>query len=365
MTKKRKTKKTKKRKVSLLKRYQKLFYILIFTTLVVFSAFAIYSNLDSIKTLFKEKKQEKKVYPNRELLDKINKMLNEERKRVDILKRELKREKERKKSISIDKKKKIAPKKIVSSEALDYKKSLENNATIKAPKIHYNLSVKSQKPLLAIIIDDVSFASEVQKIKSLPFKVTPSLLPPTKRHPNTPALAREFEFYMVHLPLEALNYAHPEPKTLLTTDTNEHIDNRLQNIKKWFPRGKFLNNHTGSKFTSNLQAMTRLFSAFDKNGLIFVDSRTTANSVASKVAKKLGKKLLNRDIFIDNIADISYIQNQLKKAIKKAKAKGFAIAIGHPHPKTLQALKISKSLFKDVKLVYIGTIYEKVKTDTK
>ncbi len=360
MTKKRKTRKKTKKNVKFWQKYKKVFYIFI---VVVLAVFLIYSSLDMIKPLFKEKKSEKKAYPSKELLDKMNKMLEEERKKVDILKKELNQAKKKKKPDTILKKQKNT--KALSSEAMDYKKSLENYKNIEPPKTHNTLLIKSKKPLLAIIIDDVAFANEVKKIKSLPFKVTPSFFPPTKRHPNTPKLAKEFDFYMVHLPLEALHYPHLEPNTLLVKDGQEHIDTRIRNIKKWFPRDEFLNNHTGSKFTSNVQAMTRLYKALDKNGLIFIDSRTSANTVALKVANSFGKKLLSRDIFIDNIADIAYIQNQLKKAIKKAKTNGFAIAIGHPHPKTFQALKISKSLFKDVKLVYVGTIYENIETNSK
>ena len=360
MTKKRKTKKRTKKKTNFWIKYKKLFYILIVAALAVF---LIYSGFDTVKTLFKEKRSEKKAYPSKELLDKMNKMLEEERKKVDILKKELNKAKKKKKSDTVIKKQKNT--KTVSSEAVDYKKSLQNYKNIEPQKSNSTIFIKSKKPLLAIIIDDVSFASEVKKIKALPFRVTPSFFPPTKRHPDTAKLAREFDFYMVHLPLQALHYPHPEPKTLLTTDTQDTINNRIKNVKKWFPRDKFLNNHTGSKFTSDFQAMSRLYRALDKNGLIFIDSRTSADTVASKVADSFDKKLLSRDIFIDNVADIGYIQNQLKKAVKKAKTKGFAIAIGHPHPKTLQALKISKNLFKDVKLVYISTIYENIKTNSK
>lgn len=353
MTKKRKIRKKIGKKVNFWQKYKKFFYIIIVAFLAVF---LIYSSFDTITSLFKEKKSEKKAYPNKELLDKMNKMLEEERKKVDILKKELNKAKKKKTSNSVTKK--IKNKKVLSSEAVDYTKSLENYKETKTPKVKNTLFIKSKKPLLAIIIDDVAFANEVKKIKALPFKVTPSFFPPTKRHPNTPKLAGEFGFYMVHLPLQALHYPRPEPGTLLVSDTQKTIDNRIKNIKKWFPRDKFLNNHTGSKFTSDYNAMMRLYKALGKNGLVFIDSRTSADTVALNVANAYGKKLLSRDIFLDNIPDIPYIQNQLKKAVKKAKTKGFAIAIGHPHPKTLQTLEESKNLFKDVKLVYVSTIYE-------
>ena len=361
MTKKRKTRKKTRRKAGFWQKYRKLFYIFI---VIFFGAFLIYSNFSTIKSIHKEKKSEKKIYPNKKLLEKMNKLLKEERRKVDILKKELNRVKNEK---HIDKKieKKQKAKKVLSSEAMDYNKSLESHKHIKPPKSKNTLVIKSKKPLIAIIIDDVAYKSEVKKIKALPFKVTPSFFPPTKRHPDTPKLAKEFSFYMVHLPLQALHYPHPEPQTLLVTSSQKDIDNRIKNIKKWFPRDRFVNNHTGSRFTSNYQAMTKLFKALKKNRLIFIDSRTSADTIAPIVAKNFHQKLLSRDIFIDNVADITYIQEQLKKAIKKAKKNGYAVAIGHPHLKTLQALKESKGLFKDVKLVYVSTIYANIKSNSK
>jgi polysaccharide deacetylase 2 family uncharacterized protein YibQ len=65
---------------------------------------------------------------------------------------------------------------------------------------------------------------------------------------------------------------------------------------------------------------------------------------------------MSRNVFIDNIQDKQYIIKQLKSAIKIAKKKGFAIAIGHPHTMTLQTLKEVKYLFKDVNVVNINTL---------
>jgi len=67
---------------------------------------------------------------------------------------------------------------------------------------------------------------------------------------------------------------------------------------------------------------------------------------------------LARDIFLDNIADIGYIKNQLKKAVKLAKKHGYAIAIGHPHSTTFKALATSGTILKDVDIVYIDELYK-------
>ncbi len=348
MTKKRKYKKRAKKKIGLFQKYKKFFSIIIIILLIIPLSYVGYNY---IKTTFKEKPKEKISYLNKKIIEKMTKMLQQEKRKVDILKKELKKNKKIKKFNN-----NIAKKTKFSSEAIDYRKSLSIKANENNKK--NKIRVKSAKPLLSIIIDDVSFQDEVNKIKELPYKVTPSIFPPTKRHPDTPKLAKEFSFYMVHLPLQAFNYPHPEPNTLLVTSSSISIEKRIENIKKWFPKDKFLNNHTGSKFTSNYNAMVKLFKALKKNNIVFVDSRTSATTVAFKVAKKFHEKLLSRDIFLDNNINVNYIRSQLKKAVAIAKKNGYSIAIGHPHTITLETLKNSLDILKGVKLVYLKDLYE-------
>ncbi|HHW4153187.1 TPA: divergent polysaccharide deacetylase family protein, partial [Campylobacter coli] len=82
-------------------------------------------------------------------------------------------------------------------------------------------------------------------------------------------------------------------------------------------------------------------------------------SKAPKVAKALGQIYIQRDVFLDNRDDVAYIKNQLIEAVRLAKQKGFAIAIGHPRKNTFKALEQSKDLLKSVELVYLSEIYAK------
>ncbi len=221
-----------------------------------------------------------------------------------------------------------------------------------------NLS-KIKQARLAIIIDDMANISQVKALQALNLKVNPSFFPSDKNHIDTPKLALKFDFYMVHLPLAAINYAKPELDTLNPNDTQERIFKKIKQIKKDFKDLKFINNHTGSLFTSNEEAMKKLYKAFEKEGLIFVDSKTIASSKAPKVAKALGQIYIQRDVFLDNQDDVAYIKKQLMDAVKLAKKKGFAIAIGHPRKNTFKALEQSKDLLESVELVYLSEIYAK------
>ena len=73
--------------------------------------------------------------------------------------------------------------------------------------------VVGKKGQLAIIFDDVSFAGDVKQIKALNIPVTMSFLPPTSRHPDSAKLAADEPYYMVHLPMEAMNFNSPEKST--------------------------------------------------------------------------------------------------------------------------------------------------------
>ncbi|MDQ7062364.1 MAG: divergent polysaccharide deacetylase family protein [Sulfurimonas sp.] len=206
-------------------------------------------------------------------------------------------------------------------------------------------------------MDDVSVKSQVNAIHSLGLNLTMSFLPPSAARPKSAKLASKEDFYMVHLPMEAQNYSAEEPNTLRITHSQSQISSRVQEIKKLFPKVRYINNHTGSKYTSSEIAMNRLIMALNANNISFIDSRTTAQTKVPKVMKNFGLKYVARDIFLDHHMDKPYIMSQIKRAIKIAKAEGIAIAIGHPHKNTILALYESKKLFKDVDLVLINKIY--------
>lgn len=218
---------------------------------------------------------------------------------------------------------------------------------------------RDEIPKLVIIIDDVASYEHINEIKKINLKLTPSLMPASKDFPNTPKIAKNLDFYMIHLPLEALNYNSNSIKTLKTNDSFEEISKEIYKIRKDFPNAKFINNHTGSKFTSNKKAVKRLLNALDKYDFIFVDSKTISNSKVEEVLKSKNQKYIFRDVFLDNTQNLKDIENELKKAVQIAKKRGFAIAIGHPKKQTLKVLKNSGDILKGVEVVYLKDIYEK------
>ncbi len=211
-------------------------------------------------------------------------------------------------------------------------------------------------PKLAIIIDDVIIKAQIKKIKKIPYPVTMAFLPPTLRHKNSAKISKDFTTYMIHLPLEAKSRRLEENNTLHVGDSINKIEQRIKKLKKLYPYATYINNHTGSKFTSDHDSMNKLLKILKKYNYSFLDSRTTSKTVGKKYASKHNVKYLARNIFLDNKQDKRYIQKQLRKAVRVAKRDGYAIAIGHPHSITLKTLAQSKYLLGGLNIVFIDKL---------
>jgi polysaccharide deacetylase 2 family uncharacterized protein YibQ len=214
----------------------------------------------------------------------------------------------------------------------------------------------SNRPKLAIVIDDVTIQSQINHIKDIGYTINISLMPPTEGHKDSAIIAQNLPFALVHFPLQATVTSFEEKNTLKVGDSYEKIEKRVEQVRKWYPKIKYTNNHTGSVFTADKTSMEYLIKALKKYDFIFIDSRTTSHSVVKEVTKEFGMPYIARNIFLDNKKDFNYIQEQLKKAIRIAKKTGSAIAIGHPYPITMKVLKKSKHLLKDIDLVYVDKI---------
>ena len=210
---------------------------------------------------------------------------------------------------------------------------------------------------LAIIIDDVGTDEQAQKIAALPVRVTPSIFPPEYQRKDTRSLARGFEHYAIHLPMEASS-AKNNSATLRASDNYEKLNGVIAKLRADFPNAKFINNHTGSKFTADERAMQNLLRAMNEHGFLFIDSRTSPATKAKAAMNGLGMRYVHRDVFLDNQNSVAAVRKKLREAVALAKKQGYAIAIGHPKSSTLRALANSADILGEVDLVYLDEIYE-------
>jgi len=220
-----------------------------------------------------------------------------------------------------------------------------------------SLKNKTKKPKLVIIIDDISQKWQIDAIRNLPFKVTPSIFPPSNMSNNSNKLANNLKHFMVHLPMQSATARFNKMRGTIKINYSERrMQARVDEIRRLFPKAKYINNHTGSVFTSSYKPMKKLYKMLRDKGFIFVDSRTSGKTKVKRIAKEFGDRYISRDIFLDNTQNKSYILRQLKRTIAIAKKKGYAIAIGHPHKITLNILKSSKSLLDGLDVIYIDEL---------
>ena len=224
----------------------------------------------------------------------------------------------------------------------------------------------SNLPAISIIIDDMGYRlnSGVKAI-SLPGALTYSFLP---HSPHAISLSKsahqQSKEIMLHLPMEAESGKKLGPGGLIECMTKQNFIKVLESNIESVPHAKGFNNHMGSLLTKSQLWMTRLMREMSNNrNLYFVDSRTTSDSVALTVAQTEGLQSITRDIFIDHEESNEFIQQQLKKLIKRAKRKGTALAIAHPKKITLSILEKWLPTLKSqgVKLVSVSNLIKRQK----
>jgi polysaccharide deacetylase 2 family uncharacterized protein YibQ len=199
------------------------------------------------------------------------------------------------------------------------------------------------RPMVAIVLDDVGLSRfRSDRVVSLPAPITVSILPYGDNAPHVAAQAREAGHeVMVHLPMEPLNIGsnNPGPNALLTSLSPNEIDRRIELNLSRFGGYVGINNHMGSRFTASEADVSRVMQRLKERGLLFLDSVTSTRSVAFRVAGQMGVPATRRDVFIDAKIESAFIRRQLRRIEEIARNRGAAVAIGHPHPETLDALQ--------------------------
>ena len=198
----------------------------------------------------------------------------------------------------------------------------------------------NRRPLVAIVIDDVGLdRPRSRRAWELPAPLTMSFLPYAKdlREQARAARARGHEL-MLHLPMEPSGRADPGPNALLVSLTDAELRQRTAAALDSFDGYVGVNNHMGSRFTTFRPGMETVLGQFKGRGLMFLDSRTTAQSVGDPLAQEMGVPSIVRHVFLDDDEALDSVRRKLAEAEAVARRQGFVVAIGHPHETTLQAL---------------------------
>lgn len=201
---------------------------------------------------------------------------------------------------------------------------------------------KGHLPKVVIIIDDIGYDRRIaMALAELDDNITFSILPfaPFGRTISKRLHAKGAQL-MLHLPMEPFEYpeVNPGPGAILSSMSPDTLMAQLEKSINDIPHVVGVNNHMGSKITTNADQMNQIFTVLKKKNLFFIDSRTAPRSQCRAAARLFQLQFAQRDIFLDNFQNTEYITSQLKKLQAMAKKHGYAIGIGHPYRATLNTL---------------------------
>jgi len=193
-----------------------------------------------------------------------------------------------------------------------------------------------QPPRVAIILDDGGYGGPVtDAVLKLDPRLTLSILPGAPDAAETARRAGEAHFeVMLHLPMES-----PEDPGWISTSTPpEEMARLLVEALDRVPGAVGINNHMGSIFCTDEQALARFFDVVKTRKLFFIDSRTTHETKIPQAARQAGVGVGERKVFLDNDGDDGEIREQFDRLVQFALENGTAIGIGHFRPGTVDAL---------------------------
>lgn len=200
--------------------------------------------------------------------------------------------------------------------------------------------ISAQPVKVAIIIDDIGYRKTDVQALSLPGNISFAVLPHTPYGKRLALQAKASNNdVIIHIPMEAKNGKKLGPGALTSTMNEASIRQSLTNAFTEIPFALGISNHMGSKLTELYQPMAWTMQFLNERNLIFIDSMTTSDSVAEKTALNFGVPSLQRNIFLDNKKEYTYIRKQFEQLIRDAKRYDNVVAIAHPHPETITALR--------------------------
>lgn len=219
-----------------------------------------------------------------------------------------------------------------------------------APVVRPSLPTNESGPVAAILIDDLGYQLDNgMAIVDLPAPITVTVLPLTP-HARTLAKAasERGKEVMLHLPMESLGRNRLGPGGLTMALSEAEFVERIRENLAAVPHVAGVNNHMGSRLTGDPERMALLMGTLRaaRPDLFFIDSRTSRATVAARTARAEGLPAAARDLFLDNQRDPVSIGRQLDKLIAQAQRTGQAIAIGHPYPETIAALRVALPRFE-------------------
>jgi len=196
-----------------------------------------------------------------------------------------------------------------------------------------------QTPCLALVIDDIGRdQAMLQRLMQVPLPLTFAILPHGRDTDQAVAALRAVgREYLLHAPLEPTSPRQISDEPLVISRRSE-IGAVFRDMARRVPGAVAFNNHMGSAFCRSKEAVSSLVESARGKFRFALDSKTTTDSHLCRIARGSGLPCLERDVFLDDPNDATTVDYRLQRAVRRAKERGWAIAIGHPQAATLDAL---------------------------
>ncbi|WP_313200775.1 divergent polysaccharide deacetylase family protein [Pseudomonas sp.] len=193
------------------------------------------------------------------------------------------------------------------------------------------------KAYMSIIIDDLGQSTERDsRTLALPGPVTMAIMPDT---PHATDFARQAhkagKTVILHMPMDPATGPYAWHPGIPLDELARRLDAALAKV----PYAAGINNHMGSRMTAQREPMAWLMGELQRRHLFFVDSRTSAATVAAAEAQAQSLAHVSRDVFLDDVRTTEAITGQLQQGVALARKQGSAVLIGHPYPQTLEVLE--------------------------
>jgi hypothetical protein len=199
--------------------------------------------------------------------------------------------------------------------------------------------------VIVVVIDDFGYRNDwvLEGFLSLDASLSYAVIPGNQFSASTGRLVHDNGYELIiHMPMQALGPAPGEVDfRLLTVMDEENIYARIQSALVEMPNAVGMNNHQGSAFTAHPYSMSIVASELRRQNLYFLDSVTSAHTVGVESMRAAEVSVIERDLFLDSIDDLDYVNEQLDRLGDLASQQGYAVGIGHVRTNTLLALQQS------------------------
>lgn len=198
----------------------------------------------------------------------------------------------------------------------------------------------SGKPKIVFVIDDIGHTQEhLSELKQLGPDVVYAILPFLKHTGYFDQLSRQTGAEVIlHLPMESVNGTIPGPGLLTSGMNDREVQELVSRNLATVPHAVGANNHMGSRGTADPRIMSVALKELRARKMLFLDSMTTQKTVTRDIAGPLGYTTLKRDIFLDNVDEKGAVREKVRQLAEVARARGYAVGIGHYRHNTLAVL---------------------------